>query len=219
MTNGEINELVEQYFKKEWKGFPPFEHRYDPDSSAIMYSLIRRFKPKKVLEIGSWLGGSTCIIQRALMENKTPSKFICSEIDDELRNKTEENLKEYCGKAPLMVGDITKSLDKIPDKLDFMFVDTNHDREVTQWIVENLWDRLVPGGIFAMHDWAVWEEEGGEIKGKGDNGTGALPETEYLMDLYRSGKFPFKKIYWSYKNPAWPEMNPLWESAFWEKTK
>lgn len=208
MTNEEINKLVEKYFRAEGYKFPTdFEHRLDPNSSAILYSLIRHFKPKTCVEIGSWYGGSTCLIMTALLKNKNDFTFISSERENDLRETTTRNVFNNCQITPIMVGDITKSLDFMPSKIDFLFVDTNHDRETTEWIVENLWPRLVPGALYTMHDWAVKEVEG-KLVGKGNEGTGGTPETEFLMELHRQGKFPFEKIYWT--REYGPEELAIW---------
>lgn len=210
MTKEEIDNLVEKYFRAEGYKFPTeFEHRLDPNSSAIMYSLIRQIKPRVCVEIGSWLGGSTCLIMMALLCNRNKFTFITSEKEDDLRKKTYENVYANCGRFPIAVGDITKSLGHMPLKIDFLFVDTNHDRETAEWIVSHLWPRLVPGALFAMHDWAVKEVEG-KLVGKGAGGAGGTPETEFLMELYQRGKFPFEKIYW-----AWEYGSE--EIAFWRK--
>lgn len=225
MTNEAITELVNKYFKKEWQLSPDhksnvlyddFECRLEIDSSSIMYSLIREFKPTSCLEVGSWYGWSTCVIMKALIKNKLRASFICSELDDELRIKTKANVKRKTGRTPRMIGDVTKNLDKLPKNLDFIFIDTNHDRPTAEWIAQNIWPRLIQGGIFAMHDWAVWEENG-VLKGKGHNGTAGTEEVEVLMGLIKNNQFPFEKIYWSYNNSAWDGMSPTCESGFWRK--
>lgn len=191
MKKSEVNALVKKYFKSENYTFPDtLVHRFEPVSSAILYSLLRHYKPQSVLEIGSSQGGSGCIFMSALLKNNQPFTFYSSEIDDELRGMAEKNIREKCGQAPIMLGDITKELDKIPE-LDFLFVDTNHDLETTQWIIKNVWPRLKSGGIFSMHDWAVERD----WTPKKD----AWPETYYLIDLHKKGGFPFKKLFWTYK--------------------
>lgn len=201
MTNEEMTLLVEKYFNKEGYVFPGhYEHRFDQDSSAMMYSIIREYKPKKFLEIGSWLGGSSSLIMAALLKNDQRFTFISSEIDDHMRNETEKNVRETTGSFPIMIGDITKNIDKVPE-LDFLFVDTNHDLDTTKWIIKNIWSKLKKGGIFCMHDWPV-REENGDLKTK----EGQLwPETEYLMNMIKTGEFPFKKLFWTYGNPGQQE--------------
>lgn len=210
MTNQEIKDLVEKYFNTEGYQFPQhFEHRLDPDSSAVLYSFIRHFKPNTVLEAGSWFGGSTAVIMAALLKNEQEFTFICSELDDGRRGETEKNVLEICGQAPTMVGDITKVLPELPEKIDFAFIDTDHDLDTTKWIVKHIFPKISKEGIYSMHDWAVEEKEGMLI-GKGRDGAGGWPETQYLMDLHTKGTFPFKKVYWNYHNPG------DWETAFWQ---
>lgn len=217
MTPAQITELVSKYFDAEGYSFSPyFEHRFDPDSSAILYSLIRAFQPTVSLEIGSWRGGSTCVITAALQKNGGKFTHIVSEIDDECRAATVENVRQICGVEARAVGDITKHLNNVPKKLDLLFVDTDHDLETTQWIVENIFPRLKKGGMLVFHDWAVTEENG-KWMGKGPDGTGGWPETQYLIELHERGEFPFEKIYWTYGNPFPGGTGATWETGFWIK--
>lgn len=206
MTKDEMSLLVDKYFSKEGYQFPTgFEHRFERDSSAMMYSIIRKYKPSKCLEIGSWLGGSTAVIMAALIKNGNPFTFVCSELEDDLRKSTAQNVLQHQGREPIMVGDITKNLDKIPESLDFLFVDTNHDLDTTKWIVENIWPKVSKGGIFCMHDWPVYELDG-VLKPK----DGSWPETQYLLSLMEKNTFPFKKLYFAYENNPGEKETGFW---------
>jgi predicted O-methyltransferase YrrM len=217
MTKEEVNILVQQY-KGEYTAPTEFEHRFDPDSSNLLYALLRKYKPRSCLSIGTWLGGSTCLIMAALLENTLviPSfHYIASELLDDMRQKTYENCLRVTHEVPEMIGDITKNLDKVPKKLDFLFVDTDHDLETTRFIVKNIFPRLIKGSLVAIHDFAV-EEIDGKWIGKGHEGIGGLPETQYYMDLYHAGKWPLKKLYWMYHNPYFEGGRTDWEGSFWE---
>lgn len=217
MNNNEVVQLVDKYFRSEGYIFPTdFEHRFDRDSSAILYSLIRHYKPKNCLAIGTWEGGSTCVMMAAMLKNKNKANYVASELLDDKRMEAEQNCIKKNKVAPTMIGDITKNLNKVPKELDFLFVDTDHDFDTTKWIFENIMPRVKKGALVAFHDWAV-EEKNGEIIGKGADGQGGWPETEYMMDLWRKKKLPFKKLYWGYNNPLWEGMWHPCESAFWEK--
>lgn len=211
MTREEMDQLTQKYFVADAYAFPQeFEHRVDQKSSAMMYSLIRLHKPKAALEIGTWRGGSTCIIQSALLKNGGEFTHIASELLNDLRQQTEENVLRVCGHTPMMIGDIMQNLDSIPAEIDFLFVDTDHDEIVTQWIEKHIFPRVRKGGIFVMHDWAV-EEKDGKLIGKGTDGVGGWPETNYFMKKIESGDFPFQRIFWTWNNPGTEE------TAFWEK--
>lgn len=209
MTNEEIKILKEKYFIGDGYTFAGgYEHRYDPESSAVAYSLIRHFKPTSCLEIGTWYGGSTSFIMAALLKNEKVFWFIASELLEDNIKKTRQNVYEKCQYVPYLVGDITKNLDKVPESLDFLFLDSDHDEKVTAWIVDNIFSRLKEGALVAIHDWAV-EDVNGKWIGKGDKGIGGWPETQYLMNLHEQGKLPLEKLYWNWHNPG------SYEASFW----
>jgi len=153
---------------------------------------------------------------RQKQKNKRKFNYVASEIANDLRNETYRNVKEICGDGPRMIGDITKNLERIPQKIDFLMIDTDHDLDTTKWIVENIFPHVQKGALISIHDWAVQEIDG-KLVGKGDQGIGGWAETDYYMDLIREDKWPFKKVYWTYNNPAWFIMGSSWESGFWEK--
>jgi len=198
MTTEEINLLVEKYFNAEGYKFPThFEHRYDPDSSAITYSLIRHFKPQTILHIGTWEGGSTCLIMAALLKNNKIFQYIAAELLSDKREKTAQHCLEKNNLSPMIIGNITNNLLMIPDEIDFLFHDTDHDLETTKWIFENIVPKLKNGALINFHDWAVTDNHG-IWSGKIENGMGGWPETEYMLGLHREGKLPFKKLYFNY---------------------
>ena len=197
MSNDEVEALVKRYFSKEGYTFPDnFEHRVDPDSSAVIYSFIRDFKPKTCLQIGCWEGGTTCIIMAALLKNELPFRFEASELLADKAYNTIRHVMEKCGKTPGMMSDITCNLKHVPEEIDFLFHDTDHDLETTKWVVDNIFPRLKDGALVILHDWAVQD-----IKGKWVAKTGAWPETEYLIELHDKGQLPLEKVYWNYGNP------------------
>jgi predicted O-methyltransferase YrrM len=208
MTKEEIQQIINNYASESFPYTDNYEHRFEKVSSGIMYAFIRERKPTAVLEIGSSHGGSTSVIMSALIKNNQPFTFISSEIADDLRHEAKQNVFNENGRFPVMVGDITKNIDAIPEVLDFVFVDTNHDLPVTQWILENIVPRIKIGGMYCMHDWAVWHE-GDQIKSKGDGND--WNETGFLMDLIKTNQFPFKEVFWTYK------VTGEQESGFWEK--
>jgi predicted O-methyltransferase YrrM len=203
MTLEEITKLADKY-KGEYVWGTEFEHRYDEVSSGILYSFIRDWKPSKVLEIGTWRGGVTSLIMQALIKNNKQFRFIASELLDNMRNETRENVFKRNHKKPTMIGDITKNLDKVPSGLDLLVIDTNHDLETTKWIVENIFPRCKKGALVAIHDWATYEENGKFITKHG-----TWDENLYLLSLYEKGKLGLEKLFWTYNNP---EGN---ESSYW----
>lgn len=196
MTPNEIEKLNKKYWDKVnyFFGDEGFEHRFEEVSSAMMYSLIREYKPINVVALGTSHGGSTCIITAALLANKIPYKYLAAEKEEDLRKETRENVKRKYHVAPKMIGDLTKYRN-YPDEIDFLFHDTNHDRETTEWVFKNIMPKVKKGALVIFHDWAV-EEKNGKWIGK----NGMWPETQYMIELYKKGKLPLEKVFFNYEH-------------------
>ena len=226
MNKEDLRKLVKKYFygdKYEWFGFENEGFvRYDKDSSKICYSLIRYFKPQNCFEVGTSMGHSTIFITDALLKNEKPFEFTSVEREPDLFKKAQSHLRQrHKVLFPhLILGDVAVDniLTYVPEELDFAFIDTDHDKESTEWYIQNIFPRLKRGALVAIHDFAV-EEIDGKWVGKGQNGTGGLEETQLLMDLHKEGKLPLKPLYWNYKNPLFEDDNFFWEASFWTYEK
>ena len=203
MTNEEVyalypaNTISMNTLKVEDYSTPQdFEHRVDPHSSLAIYSFLREYKPVNCLQIGCWEGGTTGIIMAALKKNGKPFRFVASELlADKMIHTAEHTIREY-GIKPEMVGDITTSLPDDLKDIDFLFHDTDHDLETTDWVVKNVFPRLKEGALVIFHDWAVMEKDGKWIAKDGEWG-----ETRYLIDMHENNSLPMEKVYWNYGNP------------------
>lgn len=227
MTKADMDALVQKYVKADKHEYPDYmaigrgdnEVRYDYDSSDICYSLIRHFKPTNCLEFGTSFGHSTVFITDALLKNGLPFEFQAFEMMPDLYNKTKENLERRHGKLipDLIMADITTRLDDIPDNLDFVFIDTNHEHGSTQWYVENIFPKIKKGGLVAIHDIAFKEQPDGKWISKEELGatTSTLEEMTYLRKLNEEGKLDLEKMYWMYDYSE--EYPDRWEGSFWIK--
>ena len=214
-TPGEMDKLIEKYFDKDGYEFTAgFAHRYDQYSSKVCYSLIRLLKPTKVVEFGTSRGGATSFIQAALLKNKKPFKFVAGEKESGLLNETMVNVMKKNGSTPVFVGDIQEGIGMVPKTLDFAFIDSNHDFELTEWYFENILSRLRPGAILALHDWDIFEQPDGTYVTKSHNQIPTFPETHLIFELFKRDMWPFKKLYWTNDNEQYKGT----ESSFWEYT-
>ncbi len=211
MTVEEINLLVKDFFDKEMAPpNPDYEHRVDPDSEKQIYSMIRKFKPETLLEIGSSHGGSTSVIMAAIQKNGNAKGFTSSELLDDLRTEAEINVLRACGgESPVFIGDITKNLHRVPEQLDFLMVDNDHDLATTVWIFEHILPRVKKGSLIVFHDWDIWEDDKGLHYKGGEKPS--WQETEMMANMYIQGVLPMEKVFWTYNNPG------VWETSFWTK--
>lgn len=205
MTAEQIKKLMSQYCD-EYKRSDGFEHRYEENSSDICYALLRHFKPKSVVEFGMSRGGATSFIQAALLKNGGDFKFVAGEKEEDLLKEAMFNVLKKNRVTPNFIGDIQDGIEFVPKELDFAFIDTNHDLELTKWYMENIIKRLKVGGILMLHDWDI-KEENGKYVSKGGEPT--FEETRYIFELFKEGRWPFEKLFWS------NELFPGTESTWW----
>lgn len=195
MTNKEIDDLVEKYWKPINYSFADenFEHRFEPTSSGMMYSLIREYKPTNVVALGTSFGGSTLIITAALLHNKRAYKYLAAEKEEDLRKQTKYHVLQKYHVAPKLIGDLTRYRN-YPDEIDFLFHDTNHDRETTEWVFKHIIPKVKKGGLVIFHDWPV---DGKSKKWVAKDG--AWGETLYMLELKEKGILPLEKVYFNWE--------------------
>jgi len=195
MTYEEIQKLVEKYENEDlgstisWYGSST---QYDDLSARVNYSMIREFKPKKVLEFGSRTGRCTHDILKALMKNGGKYVFKSYEIDKDLRAWAQENVNKELGEGLIKIGgDVTKAED-IPDGLDYVFIDNSHDTKTTEWVFEVLLKKCRPGAIVHFHDLYIKDDMTFVFEGD-------VSEMEVMEKLIKKGNFPLERLFFYYE--------------------
>jgi predicted O-methyltransferase YrrM len=94
----------------------------------FLNGVVRKFKPKKVLEIGVAEGGSSIIILNAIKDIKGSHLFSIDLIKDNMIGFCVKNIFQYLSnKWSLYTGNIpAKFLGKIGNNIDMVFIDTAH---------------------------------------------------------------------------------------------
>jgi predicted O-methyltransferase YrrM len=204
MNRDEVDDIVALYVQEldtSVANWPSTQ--YDDRSAKINYSFIRHFKPKVVVEFGSNTGRCTYDILRALIQNGGEFTFKSYEVNAERRLSAQSRLNESFGDKSIQIGeDITKAND-VPQGIDYLFIDNNHDLETTRWAFDTLLKRCVPNCLIQIHDIPL--RGNFEVRPEGRN----FEEVAYIIDLQKEGKLPFKKEYWTW------EENTRAESSWW----
>ncbi|MFX0198405.1 MAG: hypothetical protein ACFFCW_19980, partial [Candidatus Hodarchaeota archaeon] len=105
----------------------PFLSQVRTKDRRILYNLVRKHKPERVIEYGTRYGACTYVILSALLKNKTPFEFYPFEKDIDSRESTIRNIEDKLGKKIRVYGAVEKNFFVIPDWLDFGFIDHSHD--------------------------------------------------------------------------------------------
>ncbi len=77
-------------------------------------------------------------------------KFITDLSDAE--KVTRRRMKKYSNKVEIIKNFSNDCLDKIPNNLDFVYIDSNHNYKYIKQDIKNYWKKLKVGGILGGHD-------------------------------------------------------------------
>jgi predicted O-methyltransferase YrrM len=137
------------------------------DRRAI-YCLVRHFKPRRVLEIGTHLGSSTLYISAALKQNaleNAPGQLLTVDVADVNGPDaawsrvgallTPQQMLEELGTAHLVRFLVADSLEFLRDNqgpFDFCFLDGNHSAKWVYNEVQLVQRALRPGSVILLHD-------------------------------------------------------------------
>lgn len=127
-----------------------------------------------VVEIGSWMGGSSEQLARGIEKWCPKTQLFCVDpFDTEYFNATKglrqkmkrttndvlgtfkRRMKRYKYKLLRMLSE--KAVEQFtPNSINFVFIDANHDYEHVKQDIELWWPLLVPNGIMCGHDFGKW---------------------------------------------------------------
>ncbi len=120
----------------------------------FLNGLIRKFKPKKILEIGVSKGGSSIIILNAIKDIKDSHLYsIDLSSKDSIGNCTRNIFKDYLNKWSLYTGNIAaKFIEEIGGSIDMAFIDSAHlePGEILDFLI--ILPFLNKGAIVCFHD-------------------------------------------------------------------
>ena len=150
--------------------FIDFTGGVNPGDQRAIFYLIRYFRPKTVLEIGTHIGASTVNIASAMNYNpidpSTKKIFKTVDIRDVnsikkkpwlnygMTRSPAEILKELNVSHVDFVKDISMNyLKKTPNTFDFIFLDGDHTPSTVYQEIPLALDKLNKGGIILLHDY------------------------------------------------------------------
>jgi hypothetical protein len=122
--------------------------------AAVLHSMIRYFKPKKIIEIGS--GNSSLVISEAITDNRNenfPVEYVI--IDpyplDIIKNELKNITKLIIEKGELMDSAFFDQL----QKNDILFIDSGHTVKTgsdVNYLILDILPRIKPGVVIHFHD-------------------------------------------------------------------
>lgn len=159
-------------YKKEFDSFPknktecPYQYfinngGFESVDGEILYCMIRHFKPRKIIEIGS--GNSTYLSAQAVLKNKKENGDECKlvAIEPYPNNVLKEGFPGLSQLIPQKVQDVPLSLFNSLEKNDILFIDSSHVLKIgndVQYEYLEILPRLKKGVIIHIHDIFLPEE-------------------------------------------------------------
>jgi predicted O-methyltransferase YrrM len=121
----------------------------DDHEAEITYLLLREYRPEHVVEIGTFHGWSTTWILSALRDNEVGHLHSFDIVDNVVKNVPAELSSD---RWTFNKGDVRTTLDKLPEKVDYLFVDAAHNGRFARWYLDNLFPKVPGGTPVSVHD-------------------------------------------------------------------
>jgi len=95
-----------------------------PDRGRILVDLVRKFKPRRILEVGTFVGYSTILMGRELQAG---SEIITIEIDEDEAELAKKNIREaeLNPRVEVLTGDAMEIIPTIEGEFDMAFLDAD----------------------------------------------------------------------------------------------
>ena len=121
----------------------------DDVEAEITYLLIREFKPENIVEISPCGGWSTSWILNAIRDNNFGKLYSYDLIDDSVKIIPSDLSKD---KWIFIKGDIKKNINRLPQIIDYIFIDSDHSTDFAHWYIKNIFPKLKIGTPISVHD-------------------------------------------------------------------
>ena len=110
----------------------------------LLSMLVAMIKPKRILELGTYVGYSAICLAENLPED---GKLITIDIDDEIEDMAREyiNASPSASKIEFIVADALKWLEECNETFDLIFIDANKRHYIEYY--NAVFDKLTPGGF------------------------------------------------------------------------
>jgi predicted O-methyltransferase YrrM len=151
-SNSPLSQKIAASFKR-LQGFLQgrvlLKPQLDDIEAELTYLLIREFKPETIVEISPCGGWSSTWILKAIRDNGRGHLYSFDLIDDSVKNIPQELAK---GRRTFVQGKIQENLNRLPQKIDYLFIDSDHSAEFADWYLKNLLPRIHAGTPVSVHD-------------------------------------------------------------------
>ncbi len=175
MAQSKADEVLEEIERSASTRYLPI---IGPSRGRVLLEAVRRYRPRRILEVGTLVGYSTILMGRELGEG---SEIVTSEYDRDEAEQARENIAqaELSSKVEVLVGDALEIIPTLEGSFDMVFLDAaKHQYLDYLRLVE---DRLRSGSIVVADNVSFMSRS---MKGYLDH---VRNSGRYASELHRSG--------------------------------
>lgn len=123
--------------------------QFDDIEAEITYLLVREFKPESIVEISPCGGWSTSWLLNAIRTNKFGELYSYDIIDDSTKALPKDLTEK---RWHFILGNIKENIEKLPPRIDYLFMDSDHSADFAQWYIQNIFPKIRVGIPISVHD-------------------------------------------------------------------
>ena len=165
-----VSPFLPAYIHFQWHGHKQawriFTHMTKRERLMLYRLALKQLPGSVLLEIGSYLGSSSCFLAAAASEIRGGTKVHCvdtwknegmTEGQRDTWSEFQTNTLRYLTIIVPHRGHSVKIAGNFNEKIDLLFIDGDHSYDGCRIDVENWLPHLKPGGLVIMHDyeWAL----------------------------------------------------------------
>ncbi len=127
-----------------------------PRKGEVLVEIVRRIKPKRILEIGTLIGYSAILMGKEL---ESDAHIITIEIHADEAAMAEENIRkaQIKPKVDVLVGDAIEILPRLEGEFDLVFIDADK-REYMDYL-KLVEDKLHKGSVLVADNAGIFADE------------------------------------------------------------
>lgn len=129
------------------------------ECGLLLYSLIRHNKCRNIVETGTCYGNSSSWMAGAIKDNGVGGMLTTFDVKVEDPNPQElwnrVGVSDY---IRFINGEVRYNTSFVPEKVDFAFIDSQHNLPTITAEMDVVWPRLVSGGLVVFHDYTLYPE-------------------------------------------------------------
>ena len=124
-----------------------------PIARAMLYALVRQYRPRVIVESGGNVGMASSFILKALQDENIAGRLYSIERSTKIvpGSLIPDGLKGAYVPIAGSVEDVLAG-DQLPAEIDLFLHDSTHRYEHMMMEFEGFWPRLRPGGVLVSHD-------------------------------------------------------------------